>query len=37
VCLQRSLVPINLKEVVDVLVLLILKDVESEAAWLVTL
>jgi hypothetical protein len=37
VCLQRSIVTINLEKVVDVLILLILKNIETVTTWLVTL
>ena len=35
--LQRSLVPVNFEGVVNVLVLLVVKNVEAQAAWLIPL
>jgi hypothetical protein len=35
--LQRSFVPVNFEEVVNVLVLLVVKNVEAQAAWLIPL
>src|ERR1700722_15944713 len=35
--LQRSLVPVHFEEVVNVLVPLVLKNVEAQAAWLILL
>jgi hypothetical protein len=34
--LKGSLIPVNLEEIIDILILLVAKNIEAQAAWLIS-